>query len=497
MEELMEPENLNPAAAGGSLPFADAIASLGASLRGEIIDADNEAFDERRAVWNGTIDRRPRLIVRARGVADVRAALALAREYALPVSVRGGGHNVAGSAVVEDGVVIDLSLMRGVRIDPERRIAEVDGGALIGDVDTESQVFGLAAPFGVVSETGIAGLTLHGGLGFLSRRYGLSCDNLVGADVVTADGSLVHASLESNSDLLWALRGGGGNFGVVTRFEYRLHPVGPEVFMVITMYPLDQAVAVVDAFRQFVETAPQEFSGICVFWTTPEGEPVVEENRGQPTVIIAGCWSGDLAEGERILAPLRSITTPLADLSGPLPFTIAQTLFDPEFPPGQRHYWRSLFLDRVDDEIVAMAARQTLSRPSLMSSIDIWALGGKLREEPVGGSAYAQRDRPYLLAYEANWQAPEDDAANIAWTKGACDEAAVYSSGGVYLNFPGFEDERASIIDATYGEKLARLREIKAKYDPQNVFRSNINVAPAGMTVTVPEMTVRSGAVRS
>lgn len=493
----MEPETQSIPAAGGSLPFEDAVAQLVASVRGEVIDETSDRYDEARALWNDTIDRRPRLIVRARGVADVRAALAVAREYSLPVSVRGGGHNVAGSAVAERGLVVDLSLMRGVRVDPERRIAEVEGGALIGDVDAETQAFGLAAPFGVVSQTGIAGLTLHGGMGFLTRRFGLSCDNLVGADVVTADGTLVQCSLEKNADLLWALRGGGGNFGVVTRFEFRLHPVGPEVFMAITMYPLERAVEVVDAFRQFVERAPREFSGICVFWTTPAEEPVPEESRGVPTVIVAGCWSGSIEEGERVVAPLRSIVTPLADLSGAIPFVIAQKLFDPEFPPGQRHYWKSLFLDEVNDEVASMLARQTAERPSMMTSIDVWALGGRLGEEPIGGSAYAQRDRPYLLAYEANWTAPDEDERNIEWTRAAAREAARFSSGGVYLNFPGYEDERASIITATYAAKLERLREIKATYDPTNFFRSNVNIEPAGMTVTMPRSTVTSGAPRT
>jgi FAD/FMN-containing dehydrogenase len=467
------------AAAGGPLPFESALDELTRSIRGDIIRDSDDRFEHVRRVWNGTVDRHPRVIVRPRGNVDVVRALAFAREQGLPVSVRGGGHNVAGTAIADGGVVVDLALMSDVRVDTNRGVVHVGGGATLGDLDHETVPLGYAVPVGVVSATGVAGLALHGGLGFLSRRLGLTCDSLVGADVVTADGTLITVTESEHSDLLWALRGGGGNFGVVTRLEFRLHPVNPDVWIGLVMYPLSEAPKVAQAFRTFMADAPEEMMGIIVYWSTPLEDPVPVENRGLPTIAVAVCWSGDMALGEQMTLPMRTITAPLADMSGPIPYAIAQQLFDPEFPPGQRHYWKSIFLRELSDAAIEALTRQAATRPSPMTSLDVWALGGAYAREPNGGSAFAHRDKPFLIAFEANWTDPADDASNVAWARSAYDEMKAFSGGGVYLNFPGTEEEANGTIDASYDANLRRLQRIKAQYDPMNVFRSNANITPA------------------
>ena len=444
-------------------------------VRGEVIGGDDASYEEARRVWNGIIDRRPTAVVRCSGNADVIAAIRFAREQGLPVSVRGGGHNVAGTAVAEGAVVLDLSPMRNVSVDLDRMTVRAGGGARLGDVDHETQAFALATPFGVVSRTGIAGLTLHGGMGFLTRRLGLSCDNLIAADVVTADGKLVHTDAERNPDLLWALRGGGGNFGAVTSFEYRLHPVGPEVFMAITFYPAEVGIEGMQAFAAHLADAPDELMGVGLYWTAPAEEPFPPEWHGKPVFIAAGCWSGPLDEAEEAVKPLRNLATPIADLSGPMPFVVAQQLFDPEYPDGRRYYWKSIYLSGVGQAESELLSRYAASRPSMLSSMDVWALGGAMRNEPAGGSAFAKRDAPFLLGIESNWDDADADDANIAWVRDQIAEAAEMSPGGTYLNFPGFVEEGEQLLRDTYGANYDRLREVKAKYDPDNVFASNLN----------------------
>ena len=449
--------------------------ALREQIRGEVIAEGDEAYDESRRVWNGVIDRRPALVVRCSGNADVIAAIAFARERGLPVSVRGGGHNVAGTAVCEGGVVLDLSAMRNVFVDVERKTVRAGGGARLGDVDHETQAFGLAAPFGVVSKTGIAGLTLHGGMGFLTRRLGLSCDNLISADVVTADGRLLRADAERNPELLWALRGGGGNFGAVTSFEYKLHDVGPMVFMAITFYPADAAKDGLRVFRDVISQAPDELMGVALYWTVPPDEPFPEESHGKPAFVLAGAWSGPLDEAEEAVKPFRELTTPIADLSSPMPFVVAQSLFDPEYPDGRRYYWKSIYLADAGDEVADLLDRHMATRPSPLSSIDVWALGGAMRNEPEGGSAFAKRDAPFLLGVESNWEDAADDDANIDWARRIIDEATALSPGGTYLNFPGFVEEGEQLLRETYGANYERLQKVKQEYDPDNLFRSNLN----------------------
>jgi FAD/FMN-containing dehydrogenase len=464
--------------AGGRVLEEATVEAFRARLRGELTLAGESGYDDSRKVWNGMIDRRPALIVACSGVADVIEAVTFARDNELPLAVRGGGHNVAGTAVCDGGLVVDLARMNNVRVDLARQTVRAGGGARLGDLDRETQVFGLATPLGVVTRTGIAGLTLHGGVGFLTRKHGLSCDNLIAADVVTADGQVLQVDEENHADLLWALRGGGGNFGVVTSLEYRLHPVGPDVMVVMVMYPVESAAAGLRFFRDFMATAPEELMAIAILWSTPEGEPIPEEWRGKPTLVIAGCYSGPLEQAEEVVRPLRERATPIVDFSGPMPFTEAQQLFDPDYPDGRRYYWKSTYLRDLDEAAIATLTRFAAERPSALSSIDIWALGGAMRREPAGGSAFAGRDHPFLLGIEANWDDPADDAANLAWARGLFDEAVRGSGSGAYLNFPGFRDDKESVVRSAYGANYDRLVAIKTKYDPTNLFRINQNIPP-------------------
>jgi FAD/FMN-containing dehydrogenase len=454
------------------------VTAFAAGVRGHVLQPTDPAYLDACKLWNGTLVRRPRLIVRPTGAADVIAALRFARAHNLAIAVRGGGHNVAGNALCDDGLAIDLSRMRGVRVDPARRVARVEGGATLGDVDHETQAHGLATPFGVVSRTGVGGLTLHGGLGFLSRHYGLTCDNLIGADVVTADGRLVSADADRHPDLLWALRGGGGNFGVVTSLEYQLHPVGPDVWMFIVMYPIAEAGRVFAFFREFMPTAPDDLMAIAILWNSPHDPSIPEAARNQPVAILAGMHSGPFADGERAVAPFRQVATPLLDFSGPMPFVAAQRLFDADYPDGRRYYWKSIYLDSLDEAAVATLVDHAARRPSKMSSIDVWALGGAVGRAPAGGSAFAHRDRPFLLGIEANWDGADGDAANIAWARGLFADMRRFSRGGTYLNFPGLAEEGDALLRQSFGGSYERLQAVKARYDPDNVFRSTFNIAP-------------------
>jgi FAD/FMN-containing dehydrogenase len=463
----------------GTATEATALDDLRGQIRGEVFAESEPAYAEACQIWNGMIERRPAVVVRCTGSADVMAAVNFAREAGLPVSVRSGGHNVAGTALCDDGVVVDLTRVTNVRVDPDRRTVRAGGGARLGDVDHETQAFALATPFGVVSRTGIGGLTLNGGMGFLTRNYGLSCDNLIGADVVTADGKLVRADAEHDPDLLWALRGGGGSFGVATSLEYQLHEVGPVVFMAIAFYPAETGREGLLAWRETMRDAPDELMSVALYWTAPPEEPFPPEWHGKPVFILAGCWSGPLDEAEEAVRPLREVATPIADLSGPMPYVIAQSLFDPEYPEGRRYYWKSIYLSDVDDAIAELSALAAAGRPSPLSSLDIWALGGAMRKEPEGGSAFAQRNQPFLFGIEANWDAPDEDADNLGWARDLFADVKAHSPAGTYLNFPGFAEEGEDLLRVSYGDKYDRLKEVKAKYDPGNVFRGSFSI-PVG-----------------
>jgi FAD/FMN-containing dehydrogenase len=454
----------------------EVIQQLRSHVRGTVILPTENGYDQARKIWNGVIDKKPALIVQCSGTADVIAAVNFARDNTLPLAVRGGGHNVAGNAMCDDGVVIDLSPMRRVRIDPVNKTARVDGGAKLGDVDHEAQAFGLAVPVGVVSATGIAGLSLHGGMGFLTRKYGLTCDHLLSADVVTADGKIVVADAKNNADLLWALRGGGGSFGVVTSFEFTLRPVGPEVWMGIVMYPVAEAKKVLQVWREFMETAPDEISSIAIYWSAPHEEPVPKEHHGAPVIVLAACWCGPMDKGEAALKPLREVTTPVVDLSGPMPYLVAQKLFDPEYPNGRRYYWKSIYMKELGDNAIDMLSGYAAKRPSPISSIDVWCLGGAMARVKPEQSAFFKRDAPYLLGVESNWDDPKADEANITWTRNLYKDAEKYSPGGMYFNFPGFMEEGDDMLKQSFGTNYDKLRQVKAKYDPQNLFTSNLKI---------------------
>jgi FAD/FMN-containing dehydrogenase len=463
------------ASPGGSL-LAPAIDALRSRIRGALITPADDMYDSARHVWNGMVERRPGAIVRCSGNADVITAVNFAREQGVPLAVRGGGHNVAGAAVCDGGLVIDLSAMKSVRVDPERRTARVGGGATLGDVDHETQAFGLAVPIGAVSATGIGGLTLHGGMGFLLRKLGLTVDNLIGADVVTADGRLRTVDETHDADLLWALKGGGGNFGVVTSLDFRLHPIGPEVWIGMVLYPADRTERILRALRDLASTAPDELMVLGVLWNAPHDESIAAQYRGQPVCIVFACYCGPVEQGERVIQPLRELDTPAADFSGRMPFVAAQRLFDPEYPNGRRYYWKSTFLSGLGDDVIEALAGHAARRPSPLSSLDIWMLGGAFGRVPPAATAFALRRAPFLLGIESNWIDREQDEANVSWARGVHRDMQRFTSGGTYLNFPGFAEEGESLVKESYGENYARLQSLKRRYDPSNLFSQNLNI---------------------
>lgn len=447
-------------------------------LRGAVFQPSDEQYDAVRRVWNGMIDNHPQAIVRCRGVADVMAAVEAARRQDLSIAVRGGGHNVAGSAVAEGALVVDLSEMRSVRVDREQQTVRAEGGALLGDVDRETQAFGRAAPLGVVSKTGIAGLTLNGGVGHLRRQYGLSCDNLVSADVVTADGRLLTASDKRNEDLFWALRGGGGNFGVVTSLEYRLHEVGPEISVLFVWHYGDVAAEALRQFRDYAPSASREASVLPFFGFVPEMEEFPEANWGEPAIIFLGCHAGRPAQAEEDFRPLRSLAEPLADLSGRMTYTDLQSLLDPDYPDGRRYYWKAVYLDELTDDVVELIARHGAASPSPLSTVDLWHLGGAISDLAQRDTAFWHRDKAYMLTFEANWDDLQGDEANIAWVRdGVAAARELPGTSGGYGNFPGLQEDPARTI---FGGNYDRLVEVKRRFDPENLFRHNTNVRPDG-----------------
>jgi FAD/FMN-containing dehydrogenase len=455
------------------------VADLQARMQGELIRPDDESYDEARKVWNGMIDKRPALIARCASAADVIASVNFARENGILLAVRGGGHNVAGTAVADGGLVVDLSPMKGVRVDPGRRTVRAEGGVTIGELDEETQKFGLATPMGVVSETGIAGLTLGGGLGWLRRKYGLSSDNLVSVDVVTADGHSLTASETENPDLFWGIRGGGGNFGVVTSFEYRLYPVGPEVMCAFVLYPGARAKEVLRLIEQYMAQASDEVSPLSFLGRVPHDALFPEEWHGEQYVALLAMHPGEVEEGERVLQPLRELGEPIADLSGVMPYVEVQKILDEDYPEGWRYYWKSVNVNRLDDEVIEHLIAHAEAAPSDHSTIDVWYQGGAMSRVGAGETAFGDRSAPYLLGIEANWEEkPQDDEANVAWARECVADMRQFSDGGMYLNFPGLLEEGQEMMRDAYGENYKRLVALKNEYDPTNLFRMNQNVKP-------------------
>jgi FAD/FMN-containing dehydrogenase len=435
-------------------------------FRGEVIPPDDAAYDTARRIWNASVDRRPGMIARCSGAADVVDAVNFARENGLLVAVRGGGHNVGGRALCDDGMVIDLSRMRGIHVDAKNRTARVQAGATLGDVDRETHLFGLAVPAGVVSETGIAGLTLGGGVGWLVRKYGLTCDNVLSFDIVTAEGKLLTASAEDNGDLFWALRGGGGNFGVVPSFEYRLHPVSTVLGGMI-VYPRDQAIEVLRFYRTFTQSAPEELTAYAGLLHTPDG---------MPAVAVVACYCGDLTEGEHVLKPLREFGSPLLDALQPMPFPQMQSLLDGSFPAGNYNYWKSTFLRELSDEAIDVLVEHANRATSQLTAVVIEYYGGAASRVGVSETAFAHREAQYDVGILTQWTDPGESQRHIEWTRSLADALRPYSSGAYLLNF--LDEEGDDTIRAAFGENYRRLVEVKNKYDPTNFFRLNQNIKP-------------------
>jgi FAD/FMN-containing dehydrogenase len=449
-------------------------------IRGRVIRPGDADYDAARTVRNGMIDRHPAIIVRASGTRDVVDAVTFAREQGLTLSVRGGGHNVAGSAVNDGGLVVDLSGMRGVHVDPAAGTLRAQGGATWGDLDRESQAYGMSVPGGVVSSTGIGGLTLHGGLGHLRRRDGLSIDNLLAAEVVTADGAVRTASEDTDADLYWAIRGAGSNFGVVTSMLFQMRPIGPMVFLSGVAYPQDDAEALVRGWRDVLATVPDEVSSLALLWNIPDVDAFPPELRNTPVMLVAAIHCGEPEEAERATKPLRELAEPLLDLSHPELFTEVQSAFDPFFPVGRRYYWKSTYLDDMSDDAATAIAAAARNRVSGMSSVTLWHLGGAIGRVDPQATAYYRRDAPYLFTAEATWEDAAADEANIGWSRDALATMAPFSNGGAYLNFPGFGEEKEALLRASYGANYERLVELKTRYDPDNLFHMNQNIQPAG-----------------
>jgi FAD binding domain/Berberine and berberine like len=423
----------------------------------------------------------PDVAVSCRTTAEVVNAVKLARDRGLRVAVRGGGHSIAGLSTIDGGMLIDLAPMNGVEVDPERKIAKVGGGALWSDVDQATQQHGLATPGGVVSDTGVAGLTLGGGYGWLRRKFGLSCDNLLEAEVVCADGEVRTASADSHPDLYWALRGGGGNFGVVTSFTFELHEVGPEVAFAATFYPVEETADVLRRWREYVEQAPDEVTSVCVTITFPANPDLPEAVHDRPVAIIGGVYAGDVEEGMKVMQPLRELGTPLFDMSGPTPFVGVQTGFDPLFPRDTlRAYWKSQYLSELTDDAIDTIAAKAGERPAPLTLVNTFHMGGAIAKVGEEDTAFATRTAPYMISIDGMWSDAAEDAANVAWVRSAWSEIAEFGTGEVYLNFTGLANEAAQAgVDSAFGRNLRRLAEVKAKYDPNNFFQLNNNILPA------------------
>jgi FAD/FMN-containing dehydrogenase len=460
-------------------PSAEDVVTLRARLGGRLLELGDDGYDATRVVWNGMIDRRPAFIACCAGSADVIESIGFARRHGLKLSVRGGGHNVAGYAVCEGGLMIDLSPMRAVQVDPVTRRAWVQGGALWADVDRETTPFGLATPGGLVSQTGVAGLTLSGGIGWLRGRHGLCVDNLEAVDIVTADGRLRHADGSEHTDLFWAVRGGGGNFSVVTEFTFHLHPIPPALMFCAPAYPEDQARALIPLWRDFMARAPELLSSLAEFSTIPNDPLYPEAARGQRVISFAAVYDGPADEGEALVAPLRGFGTPLADLSATMPYRTIQSLYDALFPKGRdRCYWKSLYLRSLDDDAISAVVKHLAQKPSEMTCASIWTFGPAAQRAPAAATAFGDRTAPYMLSLDAVWSEPAGDAANIDWVRTAWMDMQRFGTGRMYLNFPGHGEGDDLVRSALGPDIYARLAQVKRVYDPGNLFCMNQNVRP-------------------
>jgi FAD/FMN-containing dehydrogenase len=450
-------------------------------FRGELITPAHRGYDGARAVWNGTVNRRPRLIARCSGTADVAGAVRLARERDLEIAVRGGGHNVAGTAVCDDGILIDLSAMRAVSVDPVERMALVQGGALWGDVDHQTQAYGLATTGGIVSHTGVGGLSLGGGIGWLMRKHGLTVDNLVEAEVVCAGGEIVRASANDHPDLFWALRGGGGNFGVVSSFRFALHPLGPMVMAGPVFWAAEDTTDVLRFYRDFVAEAPDELGTIIRLGTIPPLPVVSEELHFRPAIAVASCYAGPVEDGERALRALRQFGSPLVDLVGPTSYVDHQRGIDDTVPHGWHYYWKATNLTSLSNAVIDIIAEHAYRVTSPRSYAAIFHMGGAVARAPRDATAYPQRNVDHNMSIDAVWLPEHDDtvaAAETAWARAFLDALQPHHA-GVYVNFLDSDDDTSRVREAYGDANYLRLADVKATYDPENVFHNNKNIQPA------------------
>jgi FAD/FMN-containing dehydrogenase len=455
----------------------EAVQALRGGLRGALLLPGEPGYDSCRSIWNAMIDRRPAAIVCAQGAADVMKTVAFAGQHKLLLAVRGGGHNIAGNAVCEGGLMLDLSRMKSVRVDPTARTARVEPGATLGDFDREAQAFALATPVGINSTTGVAGLTLGGGFGWLSRKFGLTIDNLLSADLVTAQGKLVHASEKENDDLFWAVRGGGGNFGVVTSFEFRLHPVGPEVFSGLIVHPFAGAKELLQGYRKAASAAPEDLTCWVVVRKAPPLPFLPKEVHGTEVVVLAICYVGTEEKGRKAIAPLQALGKPIADHLGMNPFAGWQTAFDPLLQPGSRNYWKSHDFVELGDGAIDVLVEYARRLPSPECEIFIGQLGGAVNRVAASATAYPHRNVHYVMNVHTRWSDPSQDKTCIAWARELFDKMAPHATGGVYVNFMP-EDEAQRVRAGAYGGNFERLAKLKAKHDPENLFRLNQNIRP-------------------
>ncbi|CAB3686143.1 FAD-binding oxidoreductase [Trinickia soli] len=456
---------------------SSAIETLKGAIRGQVLQSGEPGYDEARRIWNAAIDRRPGVIVRCAGVADVREAVRFAREHDLLLAVRGGGHNIAGSAVCVGGLMIDLTPMKSVRIDPVGLRAYVEPGVTLGEFDHEAQAFGLATPLGINSTTGVAGLTLGGGFGWLSRKYGMSVDNLVAADIVTADGALVHAHAQNEPDLLWAIRGGGGNFGVVTMFEFALHQVGPQIYGGLFVLPLEQAPDALRKYDAAIDAMPDELSIWAVMRLAPPLPFLPVDMHGKPVLVFALCYTGPVEEGERATNIVREFGAPCGTHLGPMPYTAWQKTFDPLLAPGCRNYWKSHNFSELPQGLLDAAMDAIARLPTGQCEIFFGQLGGATCRVPRDATAYCSRDAKYVMNVHARWDDPNDDTRCTEWARAFFAASAPFALGSVYVNF--LTQEEGARVGAAYGPNYERLVAVKSRFDPGNVFRHNQNIKPS------------------
>ena len=455
----------------------DTIRKFKESLRGELILANEPGYDDARSIWNAMIDRRPALIARCLGVADVVTAVNFAREHGVTLSIKGGGHNIAGLAVCEEGLMLDMSRMRGVWVDPASRTARAQAGCLLGDVDRETQIHGLAAVLGFVSATGIAGLTLGGGFGYLTRQFGWTSDNVSSMEVVTAEGRVTRASEKENADLFWGLRGGGGNFGIVTGFDYKLYPIGPEIIAGAIAWRAESASEILDMCRTVMEKAPPELVCVAALRMAPPAPWLNKEVHGKPIVALFVCHSGNTSEGEKLVAPIKAFGSPVGDIVQRRPYISQQSLLDATQPKGRRYYWKSEYLPRLEPDLCATAIKHAEAIVSPHSAIILFPLEGALNRLPEDHSAVGNRNTAWVLNITASWEKAEDDKANVEWARIAWRDLRGFSTGGTYVNFLT-EEEGDERVHAAYGNNYNRLSEVKSKWDPGNLFCMNKNILP-------------------